>query len=143
MRSTKDKYAEPVTEIDVKTIPDGTILKPSALRQQRSDKPNDSVSNNNGTTAEKPKFSFGQKPVAKKTNVIVATDEDRKHAKLPVYDSSRLKVRPLPEDIADPTVIEQHLSDDEFHEIFKMGRAAFDALPKWKKLTVKKDSGIF
>ena len=86
---------------------------------------------------------YGQKPQPKKEIKIEVTEADKALARTPVYDSARIKQKPLPTDIPDLTVVERHLSDEQFHEIFKMGRAAFENLPKWKKLTIKKDVGIF
>lgn len=38
---------------------------------------------------------------------------------------------------------EQHLIDGEFEPVFKMSRAAFEGLPKWKKDNLKKSVGLF
>ena len=43
----------------------------------------------------------------------------------------------------DPTAREQHLSDEEFQKHFKMDKAAFNLLPKWKKLGAKKAAKLF
>jgi hypothetical protein len=38
---------------------------------------------------------------------------------------------------------EQHLSDEEFHGVFGMGKAAFGALPRWKQHKMKKQVELF
>lgn len=59
-----------------------------------------------------------------------------------VYPFDRLKVKPLPTDV-DGEHLENHVSDAEFAQFFKMSRADFAAAPKWKQLRIKKDIGLF
>lgn len=42
-----------------------------------------------------------------------------------------------------PQAKETYLSDKEFEEVFKMDKAAFEAMPKWKRQNAKKAVGIF
>jgi hypothetical protein len=49
---------------------------------------------------------YGQKPQPKKELKIEATAADKLLARTPIYDSSRIKQKPLPMDIPDPTVVE-------------------------------------
>mmetsp|Transcript_169401 Transcript_169401/g.411843 ORF Transcript_169401/g.411843 Transcript_169401/m.411843 type:complete len:90 (-) Transcript_169401:98-367(-) len=42
-----------------------------------------------------------------------------------------------------PQAKETYLSDAEFQEVFKMDKAAFEKLPKWKRQDAKKKVGIF
>lgn len=48
----------------------------------------------------------------------------------------------LPADV-DPVQKELSLHDAEFTRAFKMERAAFEALPAWKRNQLKKDVGLF
>ena len=43
----------------------------------------------------------------------------------------------------DPTVKEQYLSDEQFQEVFSMDKAAFKAMPLWKRQDKKKKVGLF
>lgn len=43
----------------------------------------------------------------------------------------------------DPTRREAALSDAEFQETFKMSKTEFYALPKWKQVKLKKETGYF
>jgi Villin headpiece domain len=43
----------------------------------------------------------------------------------------------------DPTVKEKYLSDEEHFELFSMDKAAFAALPLWKRQQQKKRVGLF
>lgn len=40
-------------------------------------------------------------------------------------------------------VQEEYLSAEEFATVFKMERAAFEKLPQWKRLQLKKDKQLF
>lgn len=48
----------------------------------------------------------------------------------------------LPADV-NPSQKELSLHDAEFSRVFKMERAAYDALPGWKRDQLKKGAGIF
>lgn len=63
-------------------------------------------------------------------------------ANVEIHPYSALKKRPPPAG-CDPAALEQHLSEEEFTKVFKMDRAAFDALPQWKKLAAKKKAKLF
>ena len=39
--------------------------------------------------------------------------------------------------------LQQHLSDDDFAAAFRMGKADFSALPKWRQINLKKEAGLF
>ena len=41
------------------------------------------------------------------------------------------------------TELERYLAPQEFQRLFKMGRGAFDGLPKWKRDRLKKAAGLF
>ena len=43
----------------------------------------------------------------------------------------------------DPREKEKYLSDEEFNSVFRMSKAAFSALPKWKQTTLKKDNRLY
>ena len=43
----------------------------------------------------------------------------------------------------DPARKEDYLSDSDFASVFGMERAAFGALPAWKRLQKKKEVGLF
>jgi gelsolin len=45
--------------------------------------------------------------------------------------------------LVDPAHREMHLSDEDFLSIFKMTKAEFEKLPKWKKDTLKKEQKLF
>jgi len=64
-----------------------------------------------------------------------STDKKYAYADLMNNDS-------LPETV-DKTMKEQYLADDEFQQVFKMERGAFNALPKWKQNTLKKKAKLF
>ncbi len=48
----------------------------------------------------------------------------------------------LPNDV-DPSRKEAYLSDSDFKDLFKMDREAFDALPQWKQVNMKKSLRLF
>ena len=58
------------------------------------------------------------------------------------YSYEQLKRGGLPETV-DLTVKEAYLTDEEFQTVFKMTRAAYNALPKWKQANKKKETGLF
>jgi hypothetical protein len=43
----------------------------------------------------------------------------------------------------DPTQKEEYLDNATFTAVFKMDRAAFRAMPKWKRDAAKKAAGLF
>eukprot|EP00892_Ulva_mutabilis_P012906 jgi/Ulvmu1/9989/UM059_0038.1 len=43
----------------------------------------------------------------------------------------------------DPTIKERYLSDEQFQEVFSMDKAAFAAMPLWKRQDKKKKVGLF
>lgn len=43
----------------------------------------------------------------------------------------------------DPSHKEQYLNDQEFHDVFKMSKAEFAAMPAWKQANKKKETGLF
>ena len=46
-------------------------------------------------------------------------------------------------DAVDKLNLETNLNDTEFESLFKMDRAAFAKLPKWKRNGAKKKVGLF
>ncbi|KAJ3331679.1 hypothetical protein HDU91_003283 [Kappamyces sp. JEL0680] len=42
----------------------------------------------------------------------------------------------------DPRRIQDYLSNEEFQALFRIDRAAFDALPEWKKLAKRREAGL-
>jgi hypothetical protein len=44
---------------------------------------------------------------------------------------------------ADPACREMYLSESEFQRIFRMQKQEFSELPKWKKVQLKQEVGIF
>lgn len=54
----------------------------------------------------------------------------------------QLVAPPFPDGV-DPSRREEYLSEAEFQEVFKMDVAAFRALPKWKRTTLKKKASLF
>jgi hypothetical protein len=58
------------------------------------------------------------------------------------YSLEDLKKRPLPTTI-DAGVLENYLQDSDFQKAFKMDKAAFMALPAWKRGDFKKKAGLF
>jgi len=58
------------------------------------------------------------------------------------YSFEDLKKRPLPSTV-DAGVLENYLQDSDFQKAFKMDKAAFLALPAWKKNDQKKKAGLF
>ncbi|KYQ88824.1 protovillin [Tieghemostelium lacteum] len=59
-----------------------------------------------------------------------------------VYPISRLKQKPLPEDV-DTSNLQNHISDEDFLTLFKVSKKDFGALPAWKQLNLKKSTGLF
>ncbi|CAF0723901.1 unnamed protein product [Didymodactylos carnosus] len=62
-----------------------------------------------------------------------------------VYPYEELKVmtkKRLPVDV-DRDRLERHLSDNEFHTLFRMSRNAFYALPEWRRIEIKKRLKLF
>mmetsp|Transcript_19097 Transcript_19097/g.34671 ORF Transcript_19097/g.34671 Transcript_19097/m.34671 type:complete len:621 (-) Transcript_19097:45-1907(-) len=43
----------------------------------------------------------------------------------------------------DPTIQEKYLTNDEFQAVFEMSPEEFEAAPAWKKMTLKKNKGLF
>jgi len=58
------------------------------------------------------------------------------------YSFEDLKKRPLPSTV-DASVLENYLVEADFQKAFKMDKAAFMALPAWKRNDSKKKSGLF
>lgn len=59
------------------------------------------------------------------------------------YDYKTLiKTDNLPSGV-DPARKEVHLVDSEFQDVFKMSRDAFDDLPQWRQVALKKKVGLF
>merc|ERR1712146_754350 len=58
------------------------------------------------------------------------------------FPYEQLKGGDLPESV-DLTAKEAYLTEEEFNTVFKMDRAAFNALPKWKQSGHKKKVGLF
>jgi len=58
------------------------------------------------------------------------------------YTYAQLSAASLPEGV-DATQKEQYLLEDEFKARFDMSRAAFNALPAWKKNGIKKKAGLY
>ena len=48
----------------------------------------------------------------------------------------------LPTDV-DPTCKESYLTDEDFHRIFQMDKEAFQAIPQWRKIQLKKGAKLF
>ncbi len=44
---------------------------------------------------------------------------------------------------ADVNNLEKYLTDADFQKVFGQSRESFDALPAWKKTSVKKSKGLF
>ena len=72
-------------------------------------------------------------------------------ASLPDIDTPSYKVYPLavlqnseslPKDV-DAKSREQHLSDEDFFELFEMNKLEWQALPQWKKTSKKKAAKLF
>ncbi|KAK6483291.1 villin-1 isoform X2 [Huso huso] len=64
---------------------------------------------------------------------------------LPTFPAEELvnrQAEELPEG-ADPSRKEEHLSNEDFAEIFGMSRPSFWALPHWKQQNLKKEKGLF
>lgn len=49
---------------------------------------------------------------------------------------------PYPDEV-DPSIREQYLEDDEFHEVLGMSKDEFRSVPKWKQAKMKEDVGLF
>nr|XP_023696152.1 supervillin-like [Paramormyrops kingsleyae] len=58
------------------------------------------------------------------------------------YPLAELQARPLPEGV-DPLHLELYLSDEDFEKALEMTREAFEALPGWKQVKLKKVKGLF
>jgi len=58
------------------------------------------------------------------------------------FSYAQLTTEPLPEGV-DLANKDQHLNDQEFQTVFGMDRAAFNALPAWKKANLKKKVKLF
>eukprot|EP01102_Stenamoeba_stenopodia_P006568 TRINITY_DN1810_c1_g1_i1.p1 TRINITY_DN1810_c1_g1~~TRINITY_DN1810_c1_g1_i1.p1 ORF type:complete len:998 (+),score=322.48 TRINITY_DN1810_c1_g1_i1:204-3197(+) len=72
-------------------------------------------------------------------------EEDEESALLarkPSVELARLKQRPWPEGVNSEEA-ERWLADEDFHNVLKMSRKQWEALPKWKKINVKKTVGLF
>ena len=59
-----------------------------------------------------------------------------------VYSLEVLKGKEIPQDV-DPAKKEAYLSEAQFQEVFGMDKEAFEAMPGWKKETLKKKVGLF
>ncbi|XP_067018746.1 uncharacterized protein [Acropora muricata] len=58
------------------------------------------------------------------------------------YSLSELQKVPPPQGV-DPAKLEAYLSDSSFQELFKMDKEAFNKLPGWRQVKLKKDVGLF
>lgn len=58
------------------------------------------------------------------------------------YSYNKLMKRKFGKEV-DQTRLETYLSEDEFVGVFKMPREKFDALPKWKRVMLKKSAKLF
>lgn len=58
------------------------------------------------------------------------------------YNLKELRRSFLPRDV-DPTCKEKYLTDEDFHDVFKMTQEEFYAKPKWKQIELKKRCGLF
>ena len=58
------------------------------------------------------------------------------------YSYERLIDTNLPDDV-DPSRKEAYLTDPDFKKHLVMDRAAFEALPKWKQINLKKAARLF
>jgi tetratricopeptide (TPR) repeat protein len=59
-----------------------------------------------------------------------------------VFDLEELTHRPSPADV-DPTIREAYLSRAQFQTAFGMDKPSFYALPKWKRVQLRKKTGLF
>ena len=48
----------------------------------------------------------------------------------------------LPSDV-DPTCKESYLNEEDFQRIFQMDKEAFEAIPQWRKVQLKKAAKLF
>jgi len=90
---------------------------------------------------EKPKPKWGG-PKPKQQIQIAVLPEDEQWKRDPQIELEKLKKKPFPEGV-DVHALHRHLPDEDFHKSFKMGRNAFEKLPPWKQLNVRKDIGLF
>jgi len=86
---------------------------------------------------------FSKKKPEKSDKPSIEEDEEGEALALyPSYDFATLKVRPLPDDVSHEQM-EKHLSHEEFHDVIKMSRKEWEKAPKWKKIKIKKETGLF
>jgi len=86
---------------------------------------------------------FSKKKPEKSDKPSIEEDEEGEALALyPSYDHATLKVRPLPDDVSHE-MMEKHLSHEEFHDVIKMSRKEWEKAPKWKKIKIKKETGLF
>lgn len=93
----------------------------------------------NGMNYEQLKAALGSGEVAA-VSADQALDAFSTNNKIPYEQLKNSEGLP---DTVDLTMKEAYLSDEEFEAVFKMTRAAFNALPKWKQAGKKKEVGLF
>ncbi|EDV26297.1 uncharacterized protein TRIADDRAFT_54138 [Trichoplax adhaerens] len=72
---------------------------------------------------------------------VLIQDEMKKLLTKTIYSLELLRTN-LPDDV-EREKMEEYLSDEDFQIAIKMSRSDFAALPKWKKLQIKKQAGLF
>mmetsp|Transcript_793 Transcript_793/g.1264 ORF Transcript_793/g.1264 Transcript_793/m.1264 type:complete len:548 (-) Transcript_793:614-2257(-) len=75
------------------------------------------------------------------TSTPTPVDKPATPAPQPNYTYDQVCARSIPN--MDMTKLDYYLTPQEFSRVFKMDRASFDALPKWKRDQMKKDKKLF
>ena len=92
----------------------------------------------NGMNYEELKAALGSEA----TTIVTADTALEAFSTNTKYSHVDLQSNNIP-DTVDKTKKEQYLADEEFEAVFKMERAVFNALPKWKQNERKKTVGLF
>jgi len=91
--------------------------------------------------AAAPKVEPTAQVVAKPPEEILVKNELEKYnKKFFTFEELTAKKKPLGVDV---TVLEKYLTDEDFEKLFEMTKPAYYAIPSWKRVTLRKNKGLF
>jgi len=85
---------------------------------------------------------FKKPPPKAETTTVVEEPGDAALTAKETFEFGRFLQKPFPNGV-DANHLERSLRTEDFHAKFKMSRTAFEKLPPWKQLNIKKSVGLF
>jgi hypothetical protein len=138
-RSTEDSYLKQLMEVkqvvgdEMFSISSNDLLHLSTIATAKKE----------ASLKQSPGGSGLRKPPPKaETTTIVEEPGDAALTAAQTYEFGRFAQKPFPNGV-DGGHLERSLRTEDFHAKFKMTRSAFDKLPAWKQLNIKKSVGLF